>query len=428
VIWLIYNVLLVLSSPIWVPWMILRSKRRKEAPNWRERAGDYEVPRRRDRKRVWVHAVSVGEVKAAEPILRELRALLPDFEIALTATTSTGYGLARSLQGTVVDYVFYFPVDVPRFCVNALLRVEPCVVAVLETELWLNFLQSARSLGARTCLLNARISDRSFRRARYLRWFYRSVFRHVEFCGAQSEQDAERLRYLGAQEVQVLGNSKFDEAPPARAERSFRDRMGVREGEALIVVGSVRGEEEEDFVLDALQGLPVRVLFAPRHVERAGAIQQKAGARGFEVGLRSREEWDRPFVILDTIGELAGAYEGADLAIVGGGFSPSGGQNLIQPMAVGVPTLCGPHMSNFREVFESAQRVGAVAVASSPEELRETVQRLLADGETRARMGAAGKDLVERNRGSSRRYAEVVARLAQEFFEERERRRAARRG
>ncbi len=427
-IWLIYNVLIVFFSPLWVPWMILRTKRRKEAPNWRERVGDYEIARRRDRKRIWFHAVSVGEVKAAEPILREVRALLPDFEIVLTTTTSTGYGLAKGLQGTLVDSVFYFPVDVPRFCVNALIRVEPCVVAVLETELWLNFLQSARSLGAKTCLLNARISDRSYKRARFFKWFYRAVLRHVEFCGAQSEVDAQRLRSLGAERVEVLGNSKFDEAQPERSERSFREQMGVSEEETLIVVGSVRGEDEEDFVLDSLQGVQSRVLFAPRHIERAEAIREKAERRGFEVGFRSRGEWDRRMVILDTIGELASAYEEADLAIIGGGFARSGGQNLIQPMAVGVPVICGPHMFNFRTVFDMARRAGAVAVASTPEELRDHIVRLLADPAARSQMGAAGREIVETNRGSSRRYAEVVRRLADEFFSEREQRRRSHRG
>lgn len=388
-------------------------------PNWRERAGDYDIERKRDRKRIWLHAVSVGEVRAAEPILRELRSQLPDHEVVLTVTTSTGYGVAQRLIGTLADGVFYFPLDIPRFCVNAMFRVEPAVVAVMETELWMNFLAAAKSVGARTCLLNARVSDRSFRRARWLRFFYRAVLARVDECLAQSDVDAERLRFLGAHSVKVIGNCKFDEELGGTPGPSFRSLMKVGEGERLIVVGSVRGEEEERLVLEALKGLKARILFAPRHIERAGEVVALAKALGYEVGLRSVGELDKQLVVLDTLGELGGAYVGADVAIVGGGFSRLGGQNLIQPMAAGVPVICGPHMFNFRSAFEEARREAAVVVAHDAVSLRSAVEMLLSDADRRARMGEAGRRIVDRNRGSARRYAEEVARLAREFHEQR---------
>lgn len=408
--------------------MWVRAKRRAQLPNWRERAGDYDIERRRDRKRIWLHAVSVGEVRAAEPILRELRTLLPDHEVVLTVTTSTGYGVAKRTVGELAHAAFYFPLDISRFCVNAMLRVEPSVVVVMETELWLNFLTAAKSIGARTCLVNARVSDRSFRRARWLRFFYRAVLSRVDECLAQSETDAGRLRALGARSVRVVGNCKFDEALRDEASVSFRSLMNVRDDERLIVVGSVRGEEEERLVIEALQGVKARVLFAPRHIERTDDIVSMAKATGFDVGKRSREELDKPFVVLDTLGELAGAYVGADIAIVGGGFSMLGGQNLIQPMAAGVPVICGPHMFNFRSVFDEALREGAVLVAVDPTSLRLAVESLLANAALRAKMGEAGRRVVERNRGSARRYAEEIARLSQEFHQERSAKRTQERG
>lgn len=388
-------------------------------PNWSERAGDYHIERKRDRKRIWIHAVSVGEVRAAEPILRELRSQLPDHEVVLTVTTSTGYSVAQKLKGTLTDGVFYFPLDIPRFCVNAMLRVEPSVVAMMETELWMNFLVAAKSVGARTCLLNARVSDRSFRRARWLRFFYRTVLARVDECLAQSEADAERLRFLGAQSVKVIGNCKFDEAVGETPGPSFRSLMRVGDADALIVVGSVRGEEEERLVLEALAGLKARILFAPRHIERACEVVAMAKSLGYDVGLRSLGDLDKQLVVLDTLGELAGAYVGADLAIIGGGFSRLGGQNLIQPMAAGVPVICGPHMFNFRSAFEEARREAAVVVAHDAVSLRSAVEMLLSDADRRAKMGEAGRRIVERNRGSARRYAEEVARLAREFHEDR---------
>ncbi|MER3466436.1 MAG: hypothetical protein C4340_04730, partial [Armatimonadota bacterium] len=307
--------------------MWLRAKRREQLPKWRERAGDYDIKRKRDRKRIWLHAVSVGEVRAAEPILTELRRLLPDYEVVLTVTTSTGYGVARSLVGELAHAVYYFPLDIPRFCVNAMLRVEPAVVAVMETELWMNFLTAAKSIGARTCLLNARVSDRSYRQARWLRFFYRAMLERVDECLAQSEVDAQRLRSLGARTVRVVGNCKFDEALREEGTISLRSLMNLRDGEPLIVVGSARGEEEERLVIEALAGIEARILFAPRHIERAEEVAKAAKEHGFDVGRRSLGELEKPFVVLDTLGELSGAYVGADVAVVGGGFSKLGGQN-----------------------------------------------------------------------------------------------------
>lgn len=408
--------------------MWLRAKRREQLPNWRERAGDYDIERKRDRKRIWLHAVSVGEVRAAEPILSELRALLPDHEVVITVTTSTGYGVAQKLVGKLAHAVYYFPLDVPRFCVNAMFRVEPAVVAVMETELWMNFLTAAKSIGARTCLLNARVSDRSYRRARWLRFFYRAVLARVDECLAQSELDAERLRSLGARTVRVVGNCKFDEALREGGSGTLRSLMNLRDGEPLVVVGSVRGEEEERLVIEALAGIEARILFAPRHIERANEVVEMAKERGFDVGRRSLGEVEKPFVVLDTLGELSGAYVGADVAIIGGGFSRLGGQNLIQPMAAGVPVVCGPHMFNFRSAFDEALREGAVVVAGDATALRSAVDSLLADAALRAKMGDAGRRVVERNRGSARRYAEEVARLAHEFHEDRAARREQERG
>lgn len=408
--------------------MWLRAKRRQQPPNWRERAGDYDIERKRDRKRIWLHAVSVGEVRAAEPILREMRSLLPDYEIVMTTTTSTGYGVAQNLVGELAHAVYYFPLDIPRFCVNAMLRVEPAVVAIMETELWLNFLTAAKSIGARTCLLNARVSDKSYRRARWFRFFYRAVLARVDRCLAQSEMDAERLRALGARNVRVVGNCKFDEALSGEKTTPFRSLMNLREDEQFIVVGSVRGEEEERLVVEALKGIQARILFAPRHIERADEIVAMAKTSGFDVGKRSLGELDKPFVVLDTLGELAGAYVGADIAIVGGGFAKLGGQNLIQPMAAGVPVLCGPHMFNFRSAFEEALREGALLVAEDAPSLRALVESLLADASLRAKMGKAGRRVVERNQGSAKRYAEEVAHLAHNFHEARDARRAQERG
>ncbi|MDQ2986718.1 MAG: 3-deoxy-D-manno-octulosonic acid transferase [Armatimonadota bacterium] len=420
--WFLYNVFLTLTSPIWVPWMWWRANRRAEKPNWQERTGNYEIPRRKDRKRIWVHAVSVGETIAARPVLQELKALLPEHEVVLTTTTSTGQGIANSLVGKLAAYAFYFPIDVVRFCVSAMTRVEPAVVVIMETELWLNFLTAAKMTNAKTCLVNGRISERSFARAKNLRWLYRAVFAKVDEALMQTEADAERARFLGAKNVRVMGNSKYDEASePQPMDWPTILNLG---DDKLIVVGSARGEMEEDLIIEALgrkdgDGISGgRVVFAPRHPERAEAVALRARAAGFEVGLRSSGDNRAQFLILDTMGELASLYPYADVAIIGGGFDRLGGQNLIQPMAAGAPVICGPNMKNFREPYEQGVEAGAVMTAATADELRVAVLKILDNENLRQKMAEAGRSLVNENTGASARYAKAIADLAQAFHDE----------
>ena len=415
-VWFLYNLALTLTAPIWVPWMWWRANKRVEKPNWQERTGNYDIPKRKDRKRVWVHAVSVGETIAARPILQELRVLLPDHEVVLTTTTSTGQGIAKGLVGKLAARAFYFPIDVYRFCVNAMIRVEPAVVVIMETELWLNFLTAAKMTNAKTCLVNGRISERSFEKSKRLRWLYRAVFAKVDEALMQTEADAERARYLGASNVHVLGNSKYDEASePAAVDWREILQLG---SEKLVVVGSARGEVEEDLIIDALKDVGARIVFAPRHPERAEAVAFRAKAAGFDVGLRSAGTNRAQFLILDTMGELASIYPHADVAIIGGGFDKLGGQNLIQPMASGVPVVCGPHMKNFREPYEQGVAAGAVVTAATPEELRTEVLKILEDENLRQKMAEAGRSLVNENTGASARYAKAIADLVAAFHDE----------
>lgn len=358
-----------------------------------------------------MHAVSVGETIAARPILQELKNLLPGYEVVLTTTTSTGQGIAKGMVGKLAAYAFYFPIDIARFCVAAMTRVEPSVVVIMETELWLNFLTAAKITNAKTCLVNGRISERSFARAKRLRWLYRAIFAKIDEALMQTDADAERARFLGARTARVLGNSKYDEA--GQPEPLPWDKRAP-----LVVVGSARGELEEDLIIAALQDVPAQVVFAPRHIERSEAVVEKARTAGFQTGLRSRGENEAAFLVLDTMGELASLYAYADLAIIGGGFDRLGGQNIIQPMAAGVPVICGPNMKNFREPYDQGVATGAVRTASTSEELRHEILNILNDENLRQRMAEAGRLLVNQNTGASARYAKAIADLAEAFHQE----------
>jgi 3-deoxy-D-manno-octulosonic-acid transferase len=415
-LFILYNLLLTILAPLWVPWMLLRSRSRDEAPNWNERTGNLSLEPRKDRKRVWFHAVSVGEVVAAMPILRELRETLPDHEILLSVTTSSGHRTAREAPAGLYDHLVYFPIDVARFQLAAMQRVQPAVVAIMETELWMNFLWAAKTFDAQTVLVNGRISDRSFPRSMKIRFFYRTLLEHMDRCLMQTERDAERIQALGARSAEVFGNCKFDqaaqglEADPAE----WRARLGLRDDLPVVVVGSTRGEMEERFVLDALAEVGfdrLQVVHAPRHLERVPALAAEAERRGARVGRRSLEEM-APYLLLDTYGELGFVYSVADVVIVGGGFDRLGGQNLVQPLAHGKPVLHGPNMQNFRDAAESAVAAGASLVCATPEELAANLERLLGDPEERRTRGEAAKALVQASLGASRRYAEAIARSA----------------
>lgn len=413
---LIYNLLALLLSPIWLTWMLVRSRRRAEAPNWTERTGNYmhvQIPR--DKPAIWIHAVSVGEVMAVLPILRQVRALLPDHFLLLSVTTSSGHHTAREHAVDLYDELVYFPIDLARFQLAAMTRIRPKVVAIMETELWLNFLWAAKAMDAKTVLINGRISDRSFRRSTKVKFFYRSLLSYMDRVLMQTPEDAERIRALGAKNAEVFGNCKFDQAvdgldaDPAE----WRIALGLPAGVPVVVIGSTRGEDEERFVLDALESLrdDVAVVWAPRHLERADQVAEAMRLRLGSAARRSRGEGGR-FVVLDTYGELAKVYAVADVVVIGGAFGAYGGQNLLQALAHGKPVLHGPHMTNFRDVAKAALALGASREVATPSELGSHIRELLHDASRATAMGAAGKAFVEENAGASRRYALAIQELA----------------
>ena len=409
---LLYNLLLSILAPFWVPLMVLNSRKRKERPNWAERQGRYEIPRRKEKHRVWVHTVSVGEFVAATPILREIRKVLPSHEIVVSVTTSSGHQTARDAEPGLYDYLVYFPIDVARFQLSAMQFVRPDVVVIMETELWMNFLWAAKAMGARTILANGRISDRSYPRSIKLKAFYRSLLKNVDLCLMQTETDKERIIALGAREARVIGNCKFDEAVQGLDAKpiEWRAKLGLVSEKPTIVIGSSRGEEEERFVLEALASVGFdrfNVIHAPRHLERVEALSALVKEATGSVALRSKGEAG-PYTILDTYGELSAVYAVADLVIVGGGFSNLGGQNIIQPLAHGKPVLHGPHMQNFRDVASMADSEGAAQVCTTVEELAEAIKELICNPKKRNQMGGNASKLIALNLGASARYAKLI--------------------
>ncbi|MGC2332419.1 MAG: 3-deoxy-D-manno-octulosonic acid transferase, partial [Candidatus Acidiferrales bacterium] len=375
---------------------------------------------------IWIHAVSVGEVLAAKPLVEGLKQRFPDRAVFVSTTTETGQQLARErLQSA--DAIFYFPLDWIVPVRRALRAMRPALVIVMETEVWPNFLREARYRNVPVIFANARISERSF--ARYNRWkflvgeFFARVLQDGERFLAQTPEDAARLSEMGAPEgsVEVTGNLKYDGEQPNVGPFGVWLENQIRRQERwpVVIAGSVVAEEEQA-VLAAYdivqrQWRHALLILAPRKPDRFEAAASIATADGWNAVRRSGIDFDAPLdenadvIVLDTIGELAGLYLLADAAFVGGSLVPAGGHNILEPAWFAKPPVFGPSMENFRDMaaqFLSAQ--AAVQVSSGPQ-LGAVWVQLIENNTLRERMGKAALRLSERNRGATARSLDRIA-------------------
>jgi 3-deoxy-D-manno-octulosonic-acid transferase len=350
--------------------------------------------------RCWIHAVSVGESAAAVPLVEGIHRRWPELGIVVSTITPTGARIvAERLAGTAAHR--YFPIDLPGPVRRALDAARPRFFIAIETELWPNFLRALARRRIPAMIANGRISDRSFRRYRWVRGLMRRVLADVSVFAMQTEEDARRIIALGAppSRVVVTGNLKTDLVPDAGdATSAWRERLRLGPDARVWIAGSThRGEEA--IVLDAFLRARTRcpdlaLLLAPRHPERAGEVEELIRERGLAAARRSRLPAGGapgPVVILDTVGELAALYALAEVVFVGGSLVPIGGHNVLEPAMHGKPVLVGPHMSNFREGSELLQRSGGGLVVKDGPELEREVTRLLEDHDLARRMGEAAR-------------------------------------
>jgi 3-deoxy-D-manno-octulosonic-acid transferase len=416
---LLYRALASLALLVYSPFALLRSVARKARPgDLRGRFGLSDYPDLSDG--IWIHAVSVGEIGVAKSLCEAIRRRAPRCRIGLSVTTAAGRELAdRAFSGEAP--VFAFPFDLAGPVERALDATRPALVVVTETELWPLFLERAERRGIPVALVNGRISERSWRRYRLVRrWFARSLARIALFA-MQSEEDARRIRSLGAPKdrVRSFGNLKYDVA--AAPKFVDADRLRSAAGRRPIVVAGSTGDGEEDLVLDAWAGASPRglLVLAPRRPERFDEVAALVERRGLRLLRRtgadaSTSHPDSPpaVYLLDSIGELASVYAEAAVAFVGGSLVESGGHNPIEAWAAGVPVLAGPHMDNFREVAARGEALGILRRVSDPAALRREIEAALAGPEDASRRGAEAARFVRESRGAADRTAEAVLALA----------------
>jgi 3-deoxy-D-manno-octulosonic-acid transferase len=374
---------------------------------------------------IWVHAVSVGEVLAARPILAGLRERYPDLRLFLSTTTMSGQKLARTAAD--VDAVFYFPFDFTFIVRRTLNLVKPRLFLMIETEIWPNLLRECQRRGVRTALVNGRLSPRSYPRYRLIRPFIRRVLGDIDRFCVQSEEMARRFVTLGVDPARIVvtGSLKFDSLDPSTAPGRGRERVlrffRVSPGRPVVVAGSTsRGEE--DAVIRAFNRLRMTtaggnalLILAARHPERFGEVEKLCQREGLSTARRSDLPIDTEpkvdAVILDTIGELAQLYQIATAVFVGGSLADHGGHNILEPAIFGKPIIFGPHMQNFKEIAEAFVANGAAVQVQSDRDLEHALLGLLTDPVRRARLGAAARALVEANRGAKDKTLAVITDL-----------------
>ncbi|HSH07851.1 MAG TPA: lipid IV(A) 3-deoxy-D-manno-octulosonic acid transferase [Burkholderiales bacterium] len=410
----LYSVLLHLAMPFAVARLWWRGRRE---PGYRRHIGErfarYAEPAQADETRplVWLHAVSVGEVRGAAPLVRALRAAFPQHAILVTCTTAAGRETALQVYGETVR-IAYFPYDLPWVVARFLAHFRPRLALVMETEVWPNLLAACRARGVPAVLANARLSEKSARGYRRLGALAREAFAAFSAICAQDSASAERLRALGAGDVTITGSLKFDAEPDAAKLAEGRALTATLGARRVLLLASTR-DGEEKLLLEALGTLPPDTLLVlvPRHPQRFDEVAALVAGRGLRLARRSRGETPGAGVALylgDTMGEMALYYALADVAVIGGSFAPFGAQNLIEACAVGVPVVIGPSSYNFPEATRLACEAQAAVQVADPAAAAATARALLADAARRAAMGEAGVRLCAAHRGATARHLAVV--------------------
>ena len=402
----LYDILFLIFGLLCVPYLLWKRKLHKD---FSQRFGSLPDSVTSISKPIWIHAVSVGEANLAVKLSVGVKQRFPGQSIVVSTTTETGMGVAQSALGTSVDAVFYSPLDISAVVSRVINRVDPALYIMVETELWPNLIGALHEKKIPMVVINGRISDKSFRNYKRIKLVMRRVLEKIDLFCMQSKKDAARIAELGAKEsnVCVTGSMKFDDARGVGVDAvQLKKDMGFDSTDHVIVAGSTHFPEEQE-IIDVYQKLKkecqnLRLVIAPRHVERVDAIEvysAKSGLRhcrfsGMEKGNTS------DIVIVDTIGHLKDIYAIATVIFVGGSFAKKGGQNPIEGARLGKPVIFGPHMFNFREISEIFLENDAAIMVDDKDGLFRVFETLLQDEPRRELLGQNAGQIVRENRGA----------------------------
>jgi 3-deoxy-D-manno-octulosonic-acid transferase len=424
----LYNILFTVFFALSAPYYFWRMRRRG---NWRagfaQRFAKYDASLKQaltNRHVIWIHAVSVGEVNLCTQLIHALEPRVPNLKFVVSTTTTTGMAELRRRLPTHVSKIYY-PVDRRKFVNRALATINPEAIVLVEAEIWPNFLWRAQKLGIPVFLANARLSDRSFPRYKRFGFLFRPLFASFAGVGAQNEQDAARLREVGCRPevVRVVGNLKFDAAKldeqRALDVPAMLRQLGVPADAPILVAGSTH-DGEEIILANIARKLRAKfpklfLILVPRHFERCREVGQKLRARDLKFFWRSEiaaktklGDGEMECLLVNTTGELRFFYEHATVVFVGKSLTAIGGQNPIEPGALGKPMVFGPNMQNFADVTRSFLAQNAAVQVNSPDALETVIAGLLADGGRRTELGRNAIKVVAENLGAIERTTEMI--------------------
>ena len=415
--YLLYRILVYLALPIILIGLFFRGFRNKGYwQHWWQRLGF--VPHDKAPYDYWLHAVSVGEVRAAVPVVKQL---IQKHSLLLTVTTPTG----RDMANMMLEQEFgenlqlsYLPYDIGCFVRNFFNRIQPGKGIVMETEVWPNLVKQANKNHIPLTYLNVRLSAKSL--ANYQRFanFSREIFNSIDLFAAQSQSDADHLQLLGISEdkISLTGSLKFDLEIPKDIQQRAADFRQTIAGDRLIwICGSTR-DDEESILLGIFKQLQQQfpellLIVIPRHPERFDQVADLINRAGLPVARRSNNDAitaETTVYLGDTMGELSLLYAASDIAFVGGSLKPLGGQNIIEPCALGIPVIFGPYMFNFKEVSQLVVQAGAGIQVTDQQGLQQLLTELLSDKDKRQQIGANGEALIEQNKGALKKVMQLI--------------------
>jgi 3-deoxy-D-manno-octulosonic-acid transferase len=419
----VYTFLLYLLLPFTPLKLLWRAKKQPEyLHHWRERYGFYTLPT--NQPVIWLHCVSVGETRAAAPLIKALLAQYPHYQILLTHTTPTGRTTSKQLFKSSVHSVF-LPYDIP-FAVNRFLKhFNPVVGVLMETELWFNLIASCKQQAIPLLLVNARLSEKSAHGYAKLGNLVKDGLQSLSAIAAQTEQDAVRLQQLGAKNVAVLGNLKFEVMPPSDAVERGQDLRRLFGIQRPVFLAASTREGEEAIILDAVLAAQIPNLLTvivPRHPQRFNEVEALLQLRHLAYQKRSMlnqnssslnanqaTEINTQFILGDSMGELFTYYASADFCLVGGSLLPYGGQNLIEAMRMAKPVLIGEHTFNFKAVSELAVSQCAAWRVKDVQEMTKAIQALVKNPQTQFEMGVKGLALCKASQGATQKTLAMIS-------------------
>jgi 3-deoxy-D-manno-octulosonic-acid transferase len=424
-LWFLYNILFAIGIIVMLPRALVRMRRRGGyARNFGQRFARYSpelLAQLRGGGRIWVHAVSVGEIFVAARFMQEFRARRPDVKFVLSTTTSTGYGIAEK-EVAAPDVLIYLPVDFSSIMKRALSIIRPKALVLVECELWPNLIRLARRGGIPVMLINGRISDHSYSGYSKLRVFTRPLLAQVDLLCVQSEDDRQKLASLGADpaRLNVVGSAKYDMTPAngdgEEKARAALETAGITR-DRLVLLGGSTWAGEEEALLDVYRDLRATInnlvlVLVPRHAERRDKVLSAIADRGLNVvrrtELKPRASAAPDVLLVDTTGELRGFYACADVIFVGKSLSEHGGQNIIEPALCGKPIVVGPNMENFAAVTQDFLAAGALVQVRDTAGLRDAVRALLSDPAKRVFLGQKARSLVGEKAGAIDKTLQLV--------------------